>query len=202
MNTRFTSSGRFLGFHKINIEGKDTLNSNDASNKTIVSTLKSIFVAAIPEFKARSYKTGDKLYDYRYNMDMFGMKASLAAKGYVKGFTKRDGRDSILVNFKGTTSSGERGGEIKGYSVIDIRTGFVTQSETVSTMSLSVEGKVMGLKQHETTNVDMPSVEGNSDNSGEGSIEQRLRKLKKLLDLSVITDEEAKTKGAKILDSL
>ena len=199
---KITSSGRFLGFHKINIGGKDILNSNDAGNKTIVSTLKSVFVAVTPEFKERSYKTGDKLYDYRYNMDMFGMKASLAAKGYVKGFTKRNGRDSILVNFKGTTSSGGRGGEIKGYSVIDIRTGFVTQSETISTMSLSVDGKVMGLKQHETTNVDMPSVEGNSNNSGVASVEQRLRKLKELLDLGVITDEEAKAKRAEILDSL
>ena len=148
------------------------------------------------------YVTGDKIIDKDLNMNFMNFDAKVKAHGVVRGLTVHEGRDALVIDFEGTISLDGKSGHLSGYMLIDVLTGFPVLGEDVMHIPLRLKSELKQLLIKETQTLKLPPMRNKPVQKAGGSIEERLAKLKKLLEKGLLTPDEAAAKRKEILNSL
>ena len=169
--------------------------------RLLFSTLKSM-IPLLPEEPVRG---GDTLYDIDSTVTVRGKSLYMFGKGVIAGLTLHKGRAALVVNFMMKMSAAGKQVDASGFGLMDLATGawvlskFVTrepihgdpkgkQSQTVITLDLPPSTPTVNV----TTLKKPPSQD----------IEERLRRVRRLLENNLITPDEAATKRKEILGGL
>lgn len=165
------------------------------------------------EFYNRDKRTFDFGEDVATNVNI-----NYSISGIARGRTTHRGREAIVVEYDGTLSMDNIRMKMTGYGLMDTYTGAWVLSDLSMTPNGLIQGENISGEMRETAEIHLhpstpiltySSLIHDNDNSltskkkgSAKSVEDRLKKLKKLLDGGLITKEEAAEKRADILKDI
>jgi hypothetical protein len=152
--------------------------------------------------KVNGYVSGNKINDKDLNMNIMNFDMKVKSHGVVRGLTVHEGRDALVIDSEGTISLDGNSGHLSGYMLIDVLTGFPVLDEGVMHIPLRLKSELKQLFIKQTQTLKLPPMRNKPVQKAGGSIEERLAKLKKLLEKGLLTPDEAAEKRKEILNSL
>jgi hypothetical protein len=175
------------------------------TNQPLINQVKELFGQAFPMYPEHGVVHGDRLMEMNIN---FG-NAGLTSHATVLGKTNYLGRQALVVEYGGSMMLLNQSIPVNGYSLIDTDTGVSVYSD------MKVSGNIVHHQDEkvlyeivEIKEIKLPAAsEGSSDYSSQNSpisegIEDRLSRLKGLLDQGLISEEDAAEKRKEILGGL
>lgn len=169
--------------------------------------LKELFTGVVRPLPQRGVVTGDKVFDWDLSFvlpDTQGERVSISIDAVARGSTRFNDRSSLVVDFSGFAILFGGKLPIHGFGVLDIETGAWTHSNVIWAALMNLENETVEFRIHEIRNVDLkrkPAAMPDRPPSRD-SLENRLERLKRLLDRGLISPQDAEEKRQEILKQL
>ena len=194
---KISGKGKFNRVESVEVSVGDQISSeaSDSEIRSLRESLEIAFRQGFPRFSDKGVVVGDTLYDNTFNL----LGVHISRKSFVRGLTVHNGRDALFTVYGGSLSTKTSIGLMNGYSLFDLATGVQFLAEGIILMPVPVEGKIATATIFGKNQINLPPIHGTQ---GDGSIEERLTKLKELLDKGLVTPEDAAAKRKEILNSL
>jgi len=190
---RFNSDRKFVNIDKIRIAGKDiALTHPDAWSK--IKSIEGLIDIYFHGYKTSGIVVGDTVYDG--DLEFSGFRMSL--KVIALGLSNHRDRPALVTSSTGNISGNLINGNYSGYELVDLETGMMAFSE--GHYSFQTDTEVSDVTEVQI--IKLPSAIIEPKNIEVSSPDQRLQKIKELLDKGFITESEAATKRAEILEGL
>ena len=195
MAIKLNQSGHFNGLRKLSVNGEIKIGREieNFPQYKIFSSLGKAFIQAvvIPFIHERGVKTGTHLPFVNISV---APRQRLTLRGVVKGMTDYKGNRAVVIDYDDSEMS-INGIDLSldGYGLYLLDIGILVESFTEA--DVVIKGQFIKVKEVMNLNINLPKPKDNE-------IETKLEKLKKLLDMGLISEDEARTKRKEILDNL
>lgn len=188
---------------KIQIPGLDT---NKSNTQQVLRFFESLLEKAFPKLPNEGVVVGDSLYNLNFEEKYGKFKWGITAGESIRGRSHFGGRQILVTELTGSIQLEftERKIEfpVRGYSLVDIDTGIHLFSDSTTAGSFSHKGKDIIWEMKNIASVSLPPKSERLPLGTSSSIQERLKRVKRLLDEGLITTDEAAEKRKEILNSL
>jgi len=189
----FNDEMNFLQFDRIRIDGEE-VDLDAPEMRSQLQLYKDLFDSFFPDYKRSGIRTGDIVYDGV--LEVAGIRMSF--KMVALGLSDHNGRKALVTSLTGKVLSNQIDGNFNGYSLIDLGTGMAAFQEAY----ISLRNENSRIDGNEMQELNLPPIVGDTQNAVARPADQRLQKIKELLDKGLITEVEAEAKRAEILKDL
>ena len=190
----FNNDREFLKIDKFLVAGKDIALANPNAWSIIKKVIEDFSKSFFLGYKRSGIVVGGTIYDGVIEI----LDVRMSSKVVALGLSNYGGRKALVTSSTGKISSNHIDGHFSGYSLIDLETGMVSLREdyiSFQTENVKTEGNVVQEINLPPKIFEPKGIEGSGP-------DERLQKIKELLDKGFITENEAKAKRAEILKDL
>ncbi len=197
MQARMTERGEILKTD-MDISGDERW---EEFGRLLINALKSM-ITPLPEEPVRG---GDTLYDIDSTVTVRRISFYLFGKGVIAGLTLHKGRAALVVNYMMKISAAGKQVDGSGFGLMDLATGAWVLSKYVTREP--IHGDPKGKQSQTVITIDLPPSTPTANvttpkKPPSQDIEERLRRVRRLLENNLITPDEAATKRKEILGGL